>query len=787
MRNLCTFALVAIIGSAAVAADVADVKVVALDGFGGDTSSVLARCQTKPGTVYDPVTATRDVNSLKVSGDYQDITVDAEKTEAGVVVTFGVFRKMRYQGPLVVKGNEEFSVSKIAGEAELKEGRPYGEADFAAAADKVRALYRRKGYPQAKVTPLPKVMPGGNDCTLTFLIDEGPRVKIKAWVFDGAEEVDQDDLRKAINVYPWWDPRGWFANEPGTPDELAQAAEKVAMHYAELGYLDAKVTGPELAKDEEGRGTYTYAVDEGPRYTVGDVTITGVKTYTAEDVAKKSDLPKFGDVAGSKVLEDAAHRIAVVVGSGDNGLADTQVDYRHIPREGDSTVVDVVFDVKEGIPVVINQIRIEGNDYTKDKVIRREIQLAPGDRMLADRAERSQKHLENLDYFSRVRYYLRDTGKGRNPEGAEYRDLVYEVEEKSTGQFMVGVGASSVDHVFVSAEVQQTNFDLFAPGKLFRGGGQKGRLYAQAGPRIQTYEASVTEPHLFDRLLELTVEGYRRQRWYDEYDIIRSGAAVTLSYPVKFWPTWEPFGSFGVRLSGEFIEFDDIERGTWMYNRKIVSLKQEDHDYGDAVEAVARLFWTRDTRDSFRMASSGSRTHLFFDLGGGDNEYWRLGFNHRTYFTTWKRYNHVLMLAFRAETIDALSDDVPIYNRMFLGGPRSIRGIEYRHVSPFARRIKDDELRNSYMPWGGQTLFCANIEYTIPIVKMLRIAAFSDLGAVGEDEFDFDISDTFAWTVGLGLRIDIPMFPIRLDFATPVEKPDHADKEVFSFSIGYDF
>ena len=128
---------------------------------------------------------------------------------------------------------------------------------------------------------------------------------------------------------------------------------------------------------------------------------------------------------------------------------------------------------------------------------------------------------------------------------------------------------------------------------------------------------------------------------------------------------------------------------------------------------------------------------------------------------------------------------------MFLGGPRSVRGVEYRHVSPMARKIKgkdpDGELSHTYTPWGGQTLFCANFEYTIPIVKMLRIAAFTDLGAVGEDEFDFDVADTFAWTVGLGLRIDIPMFPIRLDFATPIEKPDEADKEVFSFTIGYDF
>ena len=142
------------------------------------------------------------------------------------------------------------------------------------------------------------------------------------------------------------------------------------------------------------------------------------------------------------------------------------------------------------------------------------------------------------------------------------------------------------------------------------------------------------------------------------------------------------------------------------------------------------------------------------------------------------------MAGVRAETIDGLSDEVPIYNRMFLGGPKSIRGIEYRNVAPFAKR--DEDVRGG-IPWGGQTLFCANFEYTVPIVKMLRLAAFTDLGSVGVDEFDADLSDTFAWTVGLGVRLDIPMFPIRLDFGVPVEKPDDADKEVFSFTVGYDF
>ena len=126
------------------------------------------------------------------------------------------------------------------------------------------------------------------------------------------------------------------------------------------------------------------------------------------------------------------------------------------------------------------------------------------------------------------------------PDGSEYRDLVFEVDElKNTGRFNFGVGASSVDSVYVSGEVNQSNFDLFAPSKLFRGGGQKGRLYAQVGPRIQTYEAEVSEPWFMDRALELTVQAYRRQRWYDEYDVIRTGGSVSLDYPVLMWMPWK--------------------------------------------------------------------------------------------------------------------------------------------------------------------------------------------------------------------------------------------------------
>ena len=770
------------------AADVIDVKVLATDGFGGDVSSVLSMCQTRAGAVYDAVTISRDVAALKASGEYETIDVDANRTPDGVEVTFSVRRKARFQAPLVVKGAEFFSESKIMTESGLKDGNLYGEGDLAEAAGKVRAAYNKKSFPMAKVTPIVEpIAGGGNSATVTLLVDEGPRMKIDSFVFEGATAVERADLRKAIGDFSWWDPRCWFGEAPTSAAKLAEAKQQIAEVYRERGYLDVEVSDVRFEPCGKDRVFAVFTVTEGPLYTVASTSVTGLTRYPEESVAAKSDLPEVGSVAGSKALDEAARRVQIAVGSGDLGLADSQVDVKWSPSESDPTKLDIVFAVTEGVPVVINEVRIVGNDYTMDKVIRREISLGPGDRMLEDHADRSKRRLENLDYFSRVSYELQDAHRGKNAAGEEYRDLVYKVTEKNTGNFMVGVGASSVDSVYVSAEVSQSNFDIFAPGKLFRGAGQKGRLYAQVGPRIQTYEASVTEPHLFDRLLDLTVEGYRRQRWYDEYDIIRSGGSVAVSYPVKFWPTWNPFGRFGVRWSAEFIEFDDVDKDMLYYKGRLTSLREEDRKYGDAFEAPVRIFWSHDTRNSFRMPTEGSRTSIYCDISAiGDNDYYKFGISHRNYWNVWKRYNHVLMLALRAETIDGISDDVPIYNRLFLGGPKSIRGIEYRHVSPFARKAtKDGDPRNSYMPWGGQTLVCANLEYTVPIVNMFRVATFTDVGSVSADEWD--LSDDFAWTVGLGFRIDIPMFPIRLDFATPIEKPSHARKEVFSFSVGYDF
>ncbi len=789
-KHLLTAALVVASAWSVFAAKVVSVSVKTADGKTENSGDILARCQLKVGDEYDAGQCARDVKALRDSGEFDEITAEAEPVGNGVEVVYIVKRKMRFHGPLNVKGNEEWNASKIASFADLRDGYAYGEADFAAAAGRIRKEYLKKFYPDVKVTPVIEPAEGLEGAVnVTMNIEEGERVKIHNFKFTGNKAFSGKELREAFDQYPWWNPLGWFSEKPATELGFAEACDKIRTFYRDNGYLDATVAMPEPVVRADGRTDRLFKIVEGPLYKVGSMKVTGTKQYPADVVLQANKTLKTGDIAGAAAMDAAAKEIEVFCGSGEKALCDTRVIVQQVPSKDDPAVLDLTFSVIEGVKVKINRILVRGNDYTKDKVIRREITLSPGDPMLADKAEQSKRKLENLRYFERVRYYMEpvDTGLPRASGMPEERDLIYEVAEKNTGNFMVGIGASSVDSVYGTVELSEANFDLFNPWR-FRGAGQKGRILIQAGPRYQSYEASVTEPHLFDRLLEFTVEGYRRQRWYDDYDIIRNGAAATISYPVKFWPTAPTFGRLGFRLAAEFIEFDDVEDDLYWDDARqdrFPFFKEEEERYGDNWEIPLRVFWENDTRDSFIFPKRGYRTQIYGDLVGGDNEYWRFGFNYRQYLTVWKKYNHVLSFGLRGETVDAFSGDLPIYDRLFLGGPRSIRGVDYREIAPRIWALEGK--KGKYAPWGGQTSWCFNMEYTVPIVKYVRVAAFTDMGSVGEDDFDLG-TDWFCWSVGLGLRLDIESFPIRLDFAVPVVDPDDdVDEQVFSFTVGYDF
>lgn len=766
---------------------VKDVSVRVLDQFGTDATDVLSFCSVTTGSALSQEALSKDVRSLLNTGRYGYAGVELEKLDDGVRVVYVVKRRYRFQEPLAIKGATNLSESKIRKLLELKSGDYIDEPVLSTKGSEIRDEYVKRFFPDVKIgAEIQPIEGSAGAANVIFTIEEGERKKIRKYRFTGNTAIPEVELRASFGQRPWYDPRGWFSDTPVSAQALEDARLLAEDVYKNAGYLDAKVSAPTIEKVGNGKSDVVFAVTEGDIYTVDSTAIRGVKLFPEREVLGAGG-KRLGvdEVAGQQAIEAAAKDIRDYYGS--RGYVDTAVRPIKETVPGKPGRMAITYEVREGELVYIRNIVIRGNNKTKDKVIRREVMVNPGEIMDEPRVERSENRLKNLQYFKVVRHYSEQS------DTPGVRDLVYEVEEQRTGNFMVGAGISSVDNVVGFLEISQNNFDILN-WPNFTGGGQKARLGLELGTRRQTAEVSWTEPWLFDRPLALTVEAYRRMRWYDQYDEIRTGGSVGLSYPVKV-------GRVGARYTMELVQMDDVTSSEWFADPEGMDsatpdswdgdadqyFKWQEDKYGDALNSVLRLYWAHDTRDHAFIPTRGYQTLVFGEVsesGLGETEYYKLGANYRRWFRMpW--YKHVLSLRGRVETVDSYgdNDEVPIYERLFLGGPRTVRGVEYRDIGPKVFRGDDGK---GHAPIGGQTLVLATAEYTIPLFKAVRFATFVDVGSLGRDSFDPELSDMCV-TAGIGLRIDIPGFPIRFDFAVPVvEDDDYTDDEVFSFAIGFE-
>ncbi len=783
MRALAAVAVFAAAWVMAADNTVKEVKVRVLDQFGTDATDVLSFCNVTAGSELSQEALSKDVRALLDTQRFGYAGVELEKMDGGIRVVYVVKRRYRFQEPLAIKGADYLSERKIRKLSDLKSGDYIDEPVLAARVSKIRDEYVKKYFPDVKVTTEIQPIEGSaGSANVTFTIEEGERAKIRKYRFTGNPSIPDEDLRSSFGQRPWYDPRGWFTDTPVSAQDLEDARKQAEEVYQNRGYLDAKVAPPTKEKVKKDKVDVVFEVKEGDVYSVESTAIRGVKLFPENEVLASSRL-KADAVAGQKLIDDAAKDIRDYYGS--RGYIDTLVRPIKETVPGKPGRMAITFDVREGELVYIRNIIIRGNNTTKDKVIRREVLVNPGEIMNEPRIERSENRLKNIGYFANVRHYTEQA----NQPGT--RDLVYEVEEQRTGNFMVGAGFSTVDNLVGFMEITQSNFDILN-WPNFTGGGQKARLGLEVGSRRQTTEVSWTEPWFLDRPLALTVEAYRRMRWYDQYDEIRTGASAGLSYPVKV-------GRVGARYTLELVQMDDVEHGEWYLDPEGETdstpetwngeandyFKWQEDEYGDAINSVVRLYWAHDTRDQAFVPTKGYQTTVFGEGSEGsigDNEFYKMGANYRHWFQMpW--YKHVLSLRGRLETVDAYSGDVPIYEKLFLGGPRTIRGVEYRDIGPKVYRGNGSD---AHAPIGGQTLALATAEYSIPVFKAVRFATFMDVGSLGEDAFDPELSDVCV-TAGIGLRIDIPGFPIRFDFAKPfVEDDDYTDEEFFSFAIGFE-
>lgn len=793
MKQLPTLVLCALLGlPLAVRAEqitVGDVKVRAEDTFGIDpTQDVQAMCSVQKGLKAErqevQALMSNDVKALLSTPNYSNVTVSIEPTDQGVwTVVYTVSRRPQLAEEPAFDGLDgSLRVGKARDAVKLMKLDRIDDTLASAAAQRLRDKLVDEGYVDAKVDYEIRYAAAPGYAYLTFLVDAGVERSIRDYLFEGNTAFDGDTLARLFGWRPLYNPIRWFTDLPTTDQKLDDARAMVNEHYVSEGYLDAEVSTPKIMQIEgkrEGRVDALFTVSEGQLYHIGTVTVEGATIYATESLVASAEQAKTeagSDVATAQTLE--AMRSAVEGYYTSRGYVDTYANAQMIARENEP-IVDLVYTMTEGTQARIRNIEIRGNSITQDKVIRRELVIQPGELYDSRLVKRSEARIRNLNYFqpeSGVTSYLVKTDK------ADERDLVFTVREKRTLETQFGLGISTVDSIFVYARATQSNFDLYNPSNFFRGGGQRASAGVEIGNRRQTVDVSWTQPWLLDMPISLTLNGYRKVRWFDHYDEIRTGGAMTLAW--KPQPIWTPFGELqldriGFRYTLEQVDYDDEDEGTWYIgsNDKPFSFTGQD----DGINSKLRFFWEEDHRNRSIFTTEGWNSTVYAEVGlGGDAKDYGLGFNVTKWWNVWRE--HVLMARFRFDTIEDYSGEVPMFDRFFIGGGRTVRGFEYRDGGPkaYQRAGKNGD----HVGIGGQTLWCATFEYSIPLVSVLRFAVFTDIGAVGEDFMDF--GDDLLWSAGCGLRLDMPGFPIRLDIAKPIVNDDDTEEETFTFMIGID-
>jgi outer membrane protein insertion porin family len=721
-------------------------------------STVLAFVQQAVGDAYEPLRVNRDIRRLQDTGRYAYVAAEIEREPGGIALIYVVEERPRLRR-IFVEGGEHFSNAKIKDLLELNLSDRVDDALVRQHVEKVRLEYQKDFFPDVAFDIALSPPDAENYTELTLTVREGERQKVDRIRFTGNTEYTAAELKKAMKqkqswVFSFLTGRGRYEDEL-----LRQDMQVVEDLYRRKGYLDVKAGPPTVEKTSGGDLEVVVPIQTFDRYEIQSIRIQGNTLYPSSLLGAQVPL-QVGDAAASDRIETG--RTAIRDFYNNRGYSMTVVrDQWLLADKGRK--VDVVYTIEEGRIATIRNVSIRGNTRTKDKVIRRELLVAPGDRLNEVNVRKSEARLRNLGFFSTANATMIPT------EDKDVFDVAFDVEEGRSGQFVAGAGFSSVDDLIGFVELSQGNFDLFDPPN-FTGGGDKIKLRLQMGTKRRDVEVTYSRPWFLNRRLTLNVSGFQNDRRFlsDDYDQRNTGGSVGIRRALG--PLWRA----NLAYTLESIDVYNVDEDA----PEIIAIEE-----GESMRSGMDLSFTRDTRNHVWVPTKGGRFVANTGFTGGplgfDEEIYNAGLR-SSYFVP-VVWDHVLNLQGWVQAVDFYGDSerVPIFDRLFLGGARTVRGFEYREVSPV------DEDENEV---GGQTSMYATAEYTIPLSEVFRYALFYDWGVVNPESFEFGVNEINS-SYGMGLRIDMPGFPLRFDYSFQDQSSDHnkRDSGRFSFLIGYSF
>lgn len=733
---------------------------------------ILSNIRVTTGTKYNRNAIDDDVRNLYSTGYFYAIQVLQDYDPAKGYHLIYVVQGNPLLTDIRFEGNTKYKDSKLLKTIGSKVGRPLSDLQLFQDAEAIKKLYQKAGYPGTKIDkPIPSIDEQAGRATVTFKIEEAPRIKIQDVIFEGATAFKQSKLRKVIKTRRWW-MFSWLTGSGSfKEDQFDEDKDKLADFYRNHGYLDFEIKEVKFDYPEPNRMVVRFQIFEGRQYHVGSVGFKGVTLVNTNKLEKDLTMGP-GEVFTPKGLYDDIDKVEDAYGT----LG--RINARAIPEKSPNVEtgnMDLVYDVTEGDQVFIERIDIRGNTKTKDRVIRRELLVNPGEPFNKVLVKYSTNRIGLLNYFEKISWDHEKT------DAPNRENLVINVDEKSTGNVQVGAGLSTVESLVGFAEISQSNFDLFNP-PYFTGGGQKAVLRVQLGTQKQDYSLTFQEPWLFGRKLIYTQDLYHRQLNYQStlYDERHTGANTAFTRP----------------LGSEFL------RGTLNYRIDYGGILGVDpsaspaikDEEGERLISELGLNFDYDRRRGGLLANHGFRTKFETGLAGGpfggDADFYHLELKHAHYFPGFAE-GHIIEIQGRIGVVDnyGRSDNVPLFERSFLGGAFNMRGFDYRDVGP--KDITGE-------PLGGETSWFGSVEYSLPVIDRVRFAVFYDIGMVYQNAYSFDskvydrngnfILDTGPYNddFGFGIRLNLPIGPLVFDYGIPItsDQRNHSSGK-FQFRAGY--
>ena len=757
-------------------------------GF-ASASEIQAKMGTRKGRPLDKKILEEDFQRLYKLGQFADVQIKEEVLPDYRVNIIVLLREKNLIRRISFRGNDTIKPKKLEKEIKSQIDTRYDEGQATRDARALEEYYINKFYYFTKVTP--EAEPFEDGVRLVFNIDEGHKVWVRDIVFRGNYRFTDKAIRNIIQTKQ----SSLFTRGKLERKNLEADIERIKLFYQSNGYLDVEVTERpfQVTQDEEyDSGWFSHDdfhlyidINEGEQYRVGSVNFDGNKLVSDNDIRNVIKTMPGMIYSPLTAMEDSTH-IRNIYGAAPNSRYFTKVFPERVLTE-QPNVVDLVFHVQESPQVTIEDVQIVGNERTKDRVFRRELEFYPGEMIDSTKIEGSKNNILNLDYVNADSFDIA-VKEGSAPDRAR---VVVDLEEKQTGNIGFGVGFSSDETVSGSVTLSQRNFDFqdypknfkeLITGKAFSGAGQYASTSLSVGTKSRNYGLDFFNPWIFNKPVGWGFGFYYKTYQWDEFTQQTIGGYTTFSKKL-----WNPnlTGSVTYRLDN--IEMYDIENGASNLIKK---------ETGANWLSSLTFKLAYDTRDSIFRPSRGINAFEQFQIYGtflgGDFSFWRnkiflQGFF--PFYTDNKDRNWVLTGRTSLNTQGPLNDSrIPTYEMLYAGGIGSVRGWQSGSLGP----------HDSNTAIGGYTSQANSLEILVPVYeKLIEGSAFFDVGGAFPDTWDISSGQKsgpnggcgYRASVGLGIHVVTPLspMPIRIYFPLTLNKQDGDDTEVIQFSFGATF